>query len=323
MRLRRVLESLTLVLFASIAAVRGLQNSAGVLEPPLDGDHRRFQWRGVDVAYTEAGEPSDPTLVLLHGINAAGSSGEFREVFADLAADYHVVAPDLPGFGCSDRPPLRYSATFYEEFVAAFLSEFDEPQVLASSLTGAYVVKTARRDPDLVADLTLVCPTAVAGPEPPKTALRELLRAPVVGELIHGVLVSKPSIRYFNADHGYYGADQPSTAWEDYEWQTGHQPNARHAVASFVAGFLNADASLGATLADLNQAGVKTTLVWGREAEITPLAEGRALAEEADCRLVVIDDTKLLPHVEFPDAVVSVLRGGQLAPESAAEERAG
>jgi pimeloyl-ACP methyl ester carboxylesterase len=323
MRLRRVFASIALLLVAGVAAVRGLQNSAGVLEPPLDGDHRRFRWRGIDISYTEAGDPSDPTLVLLHGLNAAGSAGEFRETFADLAADHHVVAPDLPGFGCSDRPPLRYSATFYEEFVAAFLTEFDSPRVLASSLTGAYVASAARRDPDLVSDLTLICPTAIAGPEPPKTALRELLRAPVVGELVHGALVSKPSIRYFNADHGYYGSDQPNAAWEDYEWRTGHQPNARYAVASFVAGFLNTDVNLGATLADLDRAGVETTLVWGREAEITPLAEGRALAEAADCRLVVVDDAKLLPHVEFPDAVLGVVRGEPLTTASAAEERAG
>ncbi len=323
MRLRRAVASLTLLVVAAVAAVRGLERSAGVLEPPLDGDHGRFRWRGIDVAYTEAGDPDDPTLLLLHGINAAGSSGEFRELFADLAADHHVVAPDLPGFGCSDRPPLRYSATFYEEFVAAFLAEFDEPRVLASSLTGAYVANAARQDPDLVADLTLICPTAVAGPEPPKTAVRELLRAPVVGELLHAALVSKPSIRYFNADHGYYSPDLPNAAWEDYEWRTGHQENARHAVAAFVAGYLNTEVDLGATLADLDRAGVETTLVWGREAEITPLAEGRAMAEEADCRLVVVDDAKLLPHVEFPDAVVGAVRGDPLPPASAAEEQAG
>lgn len=321
MRLRRAFTSLTLLVVAAVAAVRGLERSAGVLEPPLDGDHRRFRWRGIDVSYTEAGDPSDPTLVCLHGINAAGSSGEFREVFSDLAADHHVVAPDLPGFGCSDRPPLRYSATFYEDFLAAFLAEFDEPRVLASSLTGAYVANAVRRDPDLVADLTLICPTAVAGPDPPKTAVRELLRAPIVGELLHAALVSKPSIRYFNADHGYYGPDRPNAAWEDYEWRTGHQANARHAVASFVAGFLNADVNLGATLADLDRAGVETTLVWGREADITPLADGRAMAEAADCRLVVVDDSKLLPHVEFPGAVLAVVRGETIGAE-AAEERA-
>ncbi|ESS07531.1 MAG: putative hydrolase or acyltransferases (alpha/beta hydrolase superfamily) [uncultured archaeon A07HB70] len=321
MRLRRLFATLTLLVAAGVAAVRGLRNSAGVLEPPLDGDHRRFRWRGVDVSYTEAGDPDDPTLVCLHGVNAAGSSGEFRAVVDDLATDHHVVAPDLPGYGCSDRPPLRYSARFYAEFVEAFVAEWDDPRVLASGLTAAYAVGAARDDPDLVADLTLVCPTAVAGPEPPKTALREALRAPVVGELLHAALVSRPSIRYFNADHGYYGPDQPSEEWVDYEWRTTHQPGARYATASFVSGYLNAEPDLADALASLRDAGVETTLVWGREATVTPLAEGRALAEQADCRLVVVDGAMLLPHVEFPGAVASVVRGGPLSVETA-EERA-
>jgi len=46
---------------------------------------------------------------------------------------------------------------------------------------------------------------------------------------------------------------------------------------------------------------VPVTLVWGREAEINPLSEGRDLAEEADARLVVVDYARLLPHAEHPD----------------------
>ena len=130
-----------------VAAVnRTLSGRTEPLDPPLPGDHRTYRWRGLDVAYTEAGQENDETLVLLHGINAAGSSGEFRAVFDDLAADYHVVAPDLPGFGCSDRPSLQYSAALYEDFVADFLSEYDTPAVLVSSLTTAYVA-SALSDP--------------------------------------------------------------------------------------------------------------------------------------------------------------------------------
>jgi hypothetical protein len=50
------------------------------------------------------------------------------------------------------------------------------------------------------------------------------------------------------------------------------------------------------------------TIVWGREAEITPLSRGRTLAESADARLVVFDDAKLLPHVEFPAAFLDATR---------------
>jgi pimeloyl-ACP methyl ester carboxylesterase len=137
------------------------------------------------------------------------------------------------------------------------------------------------------------------------TWARELLRAPVVGTALFNLLTSKPSIRYFNADHGYYDMASVTEEWMAYEWQTAHQPNARFAPASFVAGFLNAEVDLGATLAEVD---VPVTFVWGREAEITPLSDGRDLAEAADARLVVIDDAKLLPHVEHPAAFLDVVR---------------
>ena len=131
MRLRNLAGTALLGVGAMAATNAGLRYE-GELESPLVGDDGTFRWRGMDVAYTEGGDPEDPDLVLLHGINAAGSSGEWRETFGDLTADHHVVAPDLPGYGRSDRPPLRYSAALYEDFVGDFLAEFDEPAVVAS-----------------------------------------------------------------------------------------------------------------------------------------------------------------------------------------------
>ena len=296
-----------LVAVGSLTALnRLLAGSADSLEPPLAGEHRTYRWRGMDVAYTEAGPEDAPTVVLLHGINAAGSSGEFREVFDDLTDDYHVVAPDLPGFGCSDRPPLQYSAALYEDFVADFLAEYDRSSVVVSSLTTAYVA-AALSDPyaDVsVSRLVAVCPTARGGPDR-LTWLRELVRAPVVGTALFNLVASKASIRYFNADHGYYDMGSVSEEWMAYEWRTAHQPNARFAPASFISGFLNAEVDLGEALGGLD---VPVTFIWGREADITPLSDGRELAEEADARLVVIDDAKLLPHVEHPVAFLDTVR---------------
>jgi pimeloyl-ACP methyl ester carboxylesterase len=290
------------VVGAVAAANAALARRTPPLEPALAGSQETFRWRGMDVRYAAAGDPSDPDVVLLHGVNAAGSNGEFREVFEELAESYHVVAPDLPGFGTSDRPPLRYSAALYEEFVADFLAAFETPAVVASGLTASYVAAAAGDD---VSRLVLVCPTAKAGPEP--TAwLREAIRAPVVGQGLFNLLASKPSIRYFNADHGYYDVQKATDEWVAYEWRTAHQENARFAPASFVSGYLNSDVDLGAALGDF---GAPVTLLWGREADVTPLKDGRALAEAADCKLVVFDDAKLLPHVEFPETFVETVRG--------------
>lgn len=57
---------------------------------------------GVDIFYREAGDRRNPTILLLHGFPSA--SHMFRDLIPELADDYHVIAPDLPGFGLSGRP---------------------------------------------------------------------------------------------------------------------------------------------------------------------------------------------------------------------------
>lgn len=57
---------------------------------------------GTKIAYREAGDPSKPTILLLHGFPT--SSHMFRNLIPQLAAKYHVIAPDYPGFGASDMP---------------------------------------------------------------------------------------------------------------------------------------------------------------------------------------------------------------------------
>ena len=65
---------------------------------------------GLKVFYREAGDPQAPVVLLLHGFPT--SSHMFRELIPALADRYHVVAPDLPGFGYTeapDRATFKYS----------------------------------------------------------------------------------------------------------------------------------------------------------------------------------------------------------------------
>lgn len=66
---------------------------------------------GLNIFYREAGDASKPFLLLLHGYPT--SSHMFRNLIPILSKDYHIIAPDLPGFGFSDAPDhQRFSYTF-------------------------------------------------------------------------------------------------------------------------------------------------------------------------------------------------------------------
>src|SRR3974390_555234 len=66
---------------------------------------------GVDIFYREAGDPAKPTLVLLHGFPT--SSHMFRNLIPALRDQYHVIAPDYPGFGQSSKPSVKeFTYTF-------------------------------------------------------------------------------------------------------------------------------------------------------------------------------------------------------------------
>ncbi|MCL6273660.1 alpha/beta hydrolase [Muricauda sp. 2012CJ35-5] len=77
---------------------------------------------GLDIFYREAGPQEAPTLVLLHGYPT--SSHMFRNLMQDLSQDYHLIAPDYPGYGRSSQPPMaefEYSFDNFAEIVDTLL----------------------------------------------------------------------------------------------------------------------------------------------------------------------------------------------------------
>lgn len=302
MKLTRAIGAVgaSLVGLGAINAV--LETRARPLDPPLGIEPSTYRWRGIDVSVTRAGDPDDPDIVLLHDIHVAGTSREFHEIVHRLAEEYHVIAPDLPGFGRSERPPLVYSARLYEDFVREFLrDEADTPICLGIGLTGAYAL-VADAEVDL-RQLVLLAPTAETSSRDHWFA-RGSLRLPILGTGVFNLLTTKPALRRWL---DYRSVATAATLSEDditYFWQTAHQAGARYAPASLLSGILDPAIELGAALAETD---TPTTLVWGRDASHPPVRDGRRLAETGACKLVVIDRAKVSPHLDQPDAALEVL----------------
>lgn len=80
--------------------------------PPMEYHTRQID--GLEIFYREAGHRSKPTILLLHGFPT--SSHMFRNLMPALARDYHVIAPDYPGFGHSSMPDRKNFAYTFDHF---------------------------------------------------------------------------------------------------------------------------------------------------------------------------------------------------------------
>jgi len=79
---------------------------------------------GFKIFYREAGDTAKPAVLLLHGFPT--SSHMFRDLIPQLAEDFHVIAPDLPGYGLSDRPDhttFQYSFDHLAEIIGDFVEQ--------------------------------------------------------------------------------------------------------------------------------------------------------------------------------------------------------
>lgn len=91
--------------------------------------HKTVEIDGLDIFYREAGNLGSPTILLLHGFPT--SSHMFRNLIPVLANEFHLIAPDYPGFGASSMPKVdefEYSFDKLAEIVEKLTIKLDLPQ---------------------------------------------------------------------------------------------------------------------------------------------------------------------------------------------------
>jgi pimeloyl-ACP methyl ester carboxylesterase len=222
------------------------------LRPAIDAERRTMrtalgQAMSFYVDYRSGGRP----LVLLHSLNAAASAYEVKPLFEAYAGRRPVYAPDLPGFGFSERSGQKFTREVYLSAIVDMLlrvrDQWGPADVVALSLTSELAAMAALLRKDLVHSLTLISPTGLSsvlasGHAPDRRArkgdsdrVERILEQPVWAQAIFAALSSRPSIRYF-LGKSFVGPVDPGLA--AYAYDTSHQPNARFAPLAFVSGKL-------------------------------------------------------------------------------------
>ncbi len=275
----------------------------------LGGQQLPWNWRGSEIFVTESG--SGPTILLVHGLRAGGSSYEYRALAPLLAQHARVVALDLVGCGLSEKPNLSYSCELFVEHIVDALAEFtDEPVTLVGSGIGAaFAIRAATRAEDRVARVVAIGPSGNSGTFTREARLRGaalagFLRSPLVGEAAYNVLARKNSLRWF-LGHQVFGDPRAATPEVvEHVYALAHQPGARYVPAAYAGGMLDCEPAR-----DLPFLTRPLAVLWGERASpLAPIADADDIVHLAQrATLTRFANSGLLPHFEEPEAVAAAI----------------
>jgi pimeloyl-ACP methyl ester carboxylesterase len=260
---------------------------------------------GVRMHYQEAGEASAPPLVLIHGFLA--STFVWRDVLVPLAQEgFRVIAPDLVGFGFSDKPAEgEYTIEYQAHKVLGLLDELNVARatLVGSSYGAAVSTICALEHPERVARLVLV--GAVCNDNLKRHPVLRFVATPAVGDLLSPALldlryVLRRRLARFTVQAGDRQALQQRVTGRHLPLRAADTQRAMlQTLRRWSATRVEHDAHL------ITQ---PTLLVWGERDSDTPLRDGETLARLIpDARLHVFPDTGHLPQEERPQEFIEVV----------------
>ena len=300
------LSALCTLVAATIIALLHRLNTPQPLESILPGDSHIYRWQQGHIFYKTLGDEKAPPLVLLHAPGIGASGYEMRKVIGALAQKYYVYAPDLLGFGLSDRPKRNYSAEMYSAFCHDFLTEVVQrpATMLASGLSCNYAVIVAKRFPELCEQLILISPLALFGDEQSRLLpLAELIKLPGVSFFLYPLITTRLALRLAIRLKGKPSQEQIPGSDVDYLYATTHQFGAEHAPLALLAGNLSVNASQ-----EFDALQQPTFIIWGARALQNSWSLSSQHHMPGQAEIALIQDAGVSVQEEYPAKVVENIR---------------
>jgi pimeloyl-ACP methyl ester carboxylesterase len=221
-----------------------------------------------------------------------------------LSKGYRTVAPDLPGFGDSEKPPSRrypYGVPAFAEAVADLYAglELGRCPVVGHALGGAVALTLASQHPELVSRLVLI--DALCYPVPQRLR-RRMATSPIWGTLLFKQLIGKAAFRML-VHRSMLSSRSSGKDGLDHYYRAFNTPAARGSALATLRSTLDTRALVAQT----SKVSAPTLVVWGRRDRLYPAGFGQRLSREIRGAGFALLDAGHSPQEEQPDALAAVI----------------
>ena len=189
-----------------------------------------YEWRFGNIFYTKQG--SGPPLLLIHDLSPSGNSEEWKSVVSALSQKYTVYTLDLLGCGRSDKAKITYTNFLYVQLMTDFVKDIigQKTDVIASGLSGSFVVMTCANGKDTFDKIMLINPEdlAILNQSPSKRSkiAKYLLEVPLLGTLIYNIITAKPNVELLFTEKYLYNPFRAEQSLIDTYYESAHTGNS-------------------------------------------------------------------------------------------------
>jgi pimeloyl-ACP methyl ester carboxylesterase len=282
----------------------------------IGGTVRQYNWnyQGKDVRvqyeFLGLGKP----VLLLPAFSTVSTRTEMLEIARSLSANFQVVTIDWLGFGESDRLPFDYCSQTYHQLLEDFIKYAfcSQVAIVAAGHSAGYALEISQKCPQLISKLILIAPTwlgplnAMGAPNWLSSSVRNLVRAPVLGEILYYLNTTPSFLRWMYKRHVYVGDNLLTDEFIDRKREITQRLGARYAPAAFVTGRIDPVSDRATFLKYFESLSVPVMVIIAENAPPKSKAEMQAIAELSEVRTITLPGTLGL-HEEYPDKVVEAI----------------
>ncbi|MEM6485370.1 MAG: alpha/beta hydrolase [Pseudomonadota bacterium] len=279
---------------------------ASALGPAIEADEKVWDLpeSGRVLCYHRPGQGRP--LLLLHSINAAPSAYEVSPFFTRMNLTRPLYAPDLPGFGRSNREDRRYSPEFFAGAIREVIAAIgpDPVDVVALSTTAEFTALAAAHHPDSFNKLIFVSPTGFSRRKPrsrvdqstsaDNNKFLKFLRLPMVGTGLFRALRSRRSVSFFL---NMAFKEQAPEEMVGYALATAAQPGAQFAPFYFLTGQLFSPDAIGELYSQIQQ---PTLALYDKDPNVSLALLHDFVNASPNWQAHRVPETLGLPHFEKP-----------------------